>query len=455
MGRRHWMSIHSNRQTADRFTSMIAGKHLLPILIGAAFGVGGWMYGLRNGGGFSSGSDAGLEDQLRIAQEEIEMLGKENESLRSLAQGGGEISIPAEMISSVEKDYGMEFLSTPVFHKIAAEELGHRIEAAIESRLGPQGIDDRSEAYKRIGWLRPEDSLLEQMVAVRSVGALGWFDEESGDAWVTDRFDLKNIPDQAAALRLLVRILLNQRFPAPAAYPGDDAARAREALHAGAASGAETRFFARSAQAIGFVPLNENTAAARLLLVLPEFLQGLAMFPAVEGKAFADTTFVKGVDHFADALRTPPANTLEVVFPGEKDRGGKLAIHGIADEIYLEESAGYLGLKLWVGEMGDLGLAAEVAGSWIKDGYALFADGETSSGLVWEVKFDSEEAAGLFESIAQERIAAMAGSEKTSPVGNVLEAGERFLRVVRVDPNTVRYLNVATRETAAKSFEKQ
>jgi len=447
------MSIRSNRQTADSFKSMIAGKQLLPILIGAAFGVGGWMYGLRNGGGFSSGSDAGLEDQLRIAQEEIGMLGKENESLRSLAQGGGEVSVPPEMIASVEKDYGMQFLSTPVFHRIASEELGYRIEAAIESRMGPQGIDDRNEAYKRIGWLRPEDSLLDQMVAVRSVGALGWFDEETGDAWVTDRFDLKNIPDQAAVLRLLVRILLNQRFPAPAAYPGDDAARAREALHAGAASGAETRLFARSAQAIGFIPLKENTAAARLLLTLPEFLQGLAMFPAVEGKAFADTTFVKGVDDFADALRTPPMNTLEVVFPREKDRGGKLAIQGIDDEIYLEESAGYLGLKLWVEEMGDLGLAGEIAGSWMKDGYVLFADGETSSGLVWEVKFDSEEAARLFEGMARERIAAMAGSDKTSSDGDVLEAGERFLRVVRVDPDTVRYLNVATRETAVKSFE--
>ena len=138
-----------------------------------------------------------------------------------------------------------------------------RIEAAIESRLGPQGIEDRDEAYKRIGWLRPEDRLLDQLVAIRSVGALGWFDEETGDAWVTDRFDLKNFPDQAAALRLLVRVLLNQHFPAPAAYPGDDAARAREALHSGAAGGAEARLLARSAQAIGFIPLNENSAAAR------------------------------------------------------------------------------------------------------------------------------------------------------------------------------------------------
>ena len=432
---------------------MIAGKHLLPVLIGAALGGGGWMHGLHNGGGSGGGGTAGLEDQLRIAQEEIALLAKENDSLRSLAQGGGEVAIPPEMVASVEKDYGLQFLSSPVFHRIAGEELGYRIEAAIESRMGPQGIDDRDEAYKRIGWLRPEDSLLEQMVAVRSVGALGWFDEETGDAWVTDKFDLKNIPDQAAALRLLVRILLNQHFPAEAAYPGDDAARAREALHAGAASGAETRLFSRSAQAIGFVPLKENTAAARLLLTLPDFLQGLTMFTAVEGKGLADTSFVKGAGEFSEVLRNPPVDTLEVVFPDKKGMGGRLEIRGIGAEIYLEESAGYLGLKLWAEAMGDAGLAGEIAGSLVKDGYALFADGASSSGLVWEVEFASEKAAGLFEELALRRISEMAGGAKSATAGEVIVSGDRLLRVVRVSPNKVRFLNVVERDTAMKAFE--
>ncbi|MBG7608357.1 MAG: hypothetical protein IZT59_10060 [Verrucomicrobia bacterium] len=432
---------------------MISGKQLLPVLIGAALGVGGWMYGIQNGGGSGAVSAGGLEDQLRIAEDEIGMLQKENESLRSLAQGGGEVSIPAEMIELIEKDYDLEFLSTPVFHRIASEELGYRIEAAIESRMGPQGIDDRNEAFQRIGWLRPEDRLLEQMVAIRSVGALGWFDEGTGDAWVTERFDLKNVPDQAAALRLLVRILLNQHFPAMAAYPGDDLARAREALHAGAASGAETRFFARSAQAIGFVPMNENGAAARLLMTLPDFLQGLAMFPAVEGKGLGDTLFVKGKEAFAEGMRNPPENTLEVVFPGEKGRGGKLSIAGIEDEVYLEESAGYLGLNLWVAEMGDVGLAGKIAGSWIKDGYVLFADGESSSGLVWDVAFESEKAADLFQAVALDRVAAMSNAGKIPALGEVIETEGRFFRVVRIDQEAVRFINAATRETATKGFE--
>ena len=42
---------------------MISGKQLLPVLIGAALGVGGWMYGIQNGGGSGAVSAGGLEDQ--------------------------------------------------------------------------------------------------------------------------------------------------------------------------------------------------------------------------------------------------------------------------------------------------------------------------------------------------------------------------------------------------------
>lgn len=307
----------------------------------------------------------------------------------------------------------------------------------MESRLGPQGMDDRQDAYRWIGWLRAEDMLLAQMVAVKSVGALGWFDELTGEAWVTDRFDLKNIPDQAAMVRLLVRILLNQHFPPPSAYPGDDAARAREALHAGAASGAEARFYAASARGIGFMPMNDNSAAARLLLTISEFVQGVSLFPAVEGKGLADTLFVRGSEDFADRMRKPPQDTLEIVLPGEMRRGGEVVLPELSGEVFLRESAGYLGLRLWLALTEDQGMAEEVSRSWVKDGYALFADGETSSGLVWEVTLENATAADAFLKAAQGLAEAM-----------VTEG--RFLGVVRVTDTTVRFFNTATQESAAQ-----
>jgi hypothetical protein len=410
---------------------MISGKVLLPLLVGAAMGAAGW---IRKPG--ADGSEAVLE-QLKIAEDQIAILERENASLRSLAQGGGEVAVPPEMISKVEKDYGLTFLASPVFHRIASEELGYRIEAAMESRYGPQGVDDRQEAYRWIGWLREGDGLLEQMVAVKSVGALGWFDEVTGEAWVTDRFDLKNIPDQAAMVRLLVRILLNQHFPPPSAYPGDDAARAREALHAGAASGAEARHYAASARGIGFVPMNDSSAAARLLLTLSDFVQGVSLFPAVEGKSIADTLYVKGAAEFADGLRNPPQNTLEIVLPGETGRGGEAEMPELSDEVYLRESAGYLGLRLWLSLTDDLGMAEEVSRSWVKDGYSLFADGEMSSGVIWEVTLEDKAAADTFEKAAKDIASAMA------------EEG-RFLGTARISENTVRFFNTATKETAVK-----
>ncbi len=414
---------------------MISGKVLLPLLVGAAIGAAGWMQGSRGGG------SEGLFEQLRISEEQIDMLERENTSLRSLAQGGGEVAVPQEMVATVEKDYGLTFLASPVFHRIASEELGYRIVAAIESRYGPQGVEDRQDAYRWIGWLRKDDGLLEQMVAVKSVGALGWFDEVTGEAWVTDRFDLKNIPDQAAMMRLLVRILLNQHFPPPSAYPGDDAARAREALHAGAASGAEARFYAASARGIGFIPMNDNSATARLLLALSEFMQGVSLFPAVEGKGLSDTLYVKGVAEFADGMRKPPQNTLEIVLPGETGRGGEVTLPELSDEVFLKESAGYLGVRLWLSLTEDLGMAEEVSRSWVKDGYALFADGELSNGVVWEVTLESKETADTFAKAAQDLAEAMA------------EEG-RFLGTARVSETTVRYFNAATKETAAKLGQK-
>jgi hypothetical protein len=233
-------------------------KSLLPWILGGAIGAGGLLQGLHWKTSSRGQDAADLETQLQIALEENDLLKRENESLRSLAQGGGELAVPPEMIAHVEKEIGLNFLSNPVVHRIAGEELRDRVTASIESRMGPSGMDDRQEAYLRIGWLRPEDNLLHQLASVRAVGARGWFDDSSGEAWVTDRFVIEEIPDQAVLLRLLTRVLLHQHFPPPPAYPGDDAARAREALHQGAAAGTESRFLAANARTIGFLSMKEN-----------------------------------------------------------------------------------------------------------------------------------------------------------------------------------------------------
>lgn len=197
--------------------------------------------------------------------------------------------------------------------------------------------------------------------------------------------------------------------------------------------------------------MNDNSAATRLLLVLPDFIQGLTVFPGLEGRSLADTAYVKGVEELHERFRNPPESTYRVVLPGEEEPSVMPEFPKITDEIYLKEKAGYLGLRLWISETGDVGLAEEIARELVGDAYVLFADGEASSAVRWKVAFTDSGAADQFEDIALSRIAAMAKKKSQPTTGEVVATEDgRFLRVFRVDPMTVEYVNAATGESAAK-----
>lgn len=425
---------------------------LLPWLIGGAIGAGGILQGLHWRSSNSSAEIAAIEAQLRLASEENEILKRENDSLRSLAQGGGELAAPPELIARIEKELNLRFLSSPVVHQIASEELRDRIAAAIESRFGPAGIDDRQDAYSFIGWLRPGDNLLAQLTAVRSVGARAWFDDVTGEGWMTDRFDAQNIPDQAALVRILARILLHQHFPPPPSYPGDDAARAREALHQGAAAGSEARFYTANARAIGFMPMTENNAAEQLLASLPPFIQGLTTFPQIEGKGLADTLHVQGDAPFQNAFRSPPSTTRAVFYPGEAAVTlPELELPNPPEAPFLTESAGMLGLRLWLEPLGDAGSALEIASCWKNDRYILFPDGEASSAVLWEIELTQAAAADQLQSVALDLTAALGGQTESAKLGKTLSTPEgRHLAVTRTSPTRIRFINAALPSTAAQ-----
>jgi hypothetical protein len=427
-------------------------KTLLPLLLGGAVGLGGLLQGLHWKSAAAGAGLADLETQLRIATEENELLKRENESLRSLAQGGGELAVPRELIERAEKEFGLRFLSSPVVHRIAGEELRDRVAAALESRHGPSGIDDRQEAWRLIGWLGPDDDLLSQLTAVRAVGARSWFDDVTGEAWVTDRFDADNIPDQAALVRVLARILLHQNFPPPPAYPGDDAARAREALHQGAAAGSEARFYAANARAIGFMPMKENTESEQLFASLPRFIQGLTTFPVIEGKGLADTLHVQGNEKFHAVFRNPPQTTRAILSPAETAQPqGDLEIPAMPEDPYLSETAGQLGLRLWLDSPDDSGAASEIAAAWRNDRYVLIPDGEASSAVLWDIELDSKESADRLQAAALDRIAAMAGLKQGATLGQPVSTPEkRHMKVSRPSPTRIRFLNTATPELAGR-----
>lgn len=436
--------------------ALVSPDKLLPLLLGAALAAGGILQGLHWRRTGTPDGLAALEEQLRVATEENAALKRENESLRSLAQGGGEFAVPQEFIDRVEQDFKLDFLSSPVIHRIAREELRDRIGAAVESRFGPAGIEDRQEAYELIGWLDAGHLLLPELTAVLAVGVRGWFDEVSGEGWVTDQFRLEDIPDQAALVRLLTRILLHQHFPPPPAYPGDDADRARVALHQGAAAGSEARHYAANARAIGFVPMKQDAEAARTFATLAPFVQSLSLFPATVGKGYTDTLYVKGSESLLAAFRNPPQTTRAILQPGTQPAAppplelpAVMAPEADPGADFLSESAGQLGLRLWLDPGGEAPEAAEIAAQWTNDRYRLFADGETEVALIWDIELTSPAAVDRLQAMALARLSARAGAATSAVIGTPLVTkGQRHLQLSRPAPTRLRFLNTAKPETA-------
>jgi hypothetical protein len=427
-------------------------KTILPYLLGGAIGAAGIFQGLHWKSTRQPADFSVIENQLRLAGEDNEILRRENEALRSLAQGGGELSVPEELVARIEKEFHLKFRSSPIVHRIPEQEFHDRISASIENRLGPAGIDDRQESYSLIGWLRSDDTLLSQLAAPLAIGCRAWFDENCGEAWMLDKTDLKNIPDQAALLQVLARILLYQHFPPAPAYPGDDAARAYEALHRGAAAGAEARFYAEKALTIGFVPQNKDHFREQQLASLAPFIAGLTSFFQLDGKGRADSLYVTGNAAFQNAFSHPPLTTREIFYPAETVAVPlALELPTPPEPPFLTESAGQLGLRLWLEPLGDAGSALEIPAAWKNDRYILFPDGESSSAVLWDIELDSAATTDQLLPIALRAAAALAGQpEPALPGVALVSAQQRQLWVQRISPTRIRFINAAEAATIAK-----
>ena len=420
-------------------------EKILPWLLGGALGAAGLIQGLHWRASAPPADAEDAEGRITALENEVAMLRRENESLRSLAQGGGELHVDPETISFVEEALQMNFKSNPQVHKIAGEELRDRIVASIEARYGPHGLDSRQQAWVMMGLLNPDDRFAAQLAATKSVGARSWFDEMSGEGWVTDRFDEKSVPDQAALLRALGRILIHQNNPPPPGWPGDEAAIAREALNHGAAMAVESRFLARQALASGFTGTRENTDARELMANLPAYVRGIATFPAVLGLPRAERLMDQ--EELLSFLHKPPAISADL-FPEHEGMVAKPPeLPATPGNVLLEESLGMLGLSLWLEPLGEA--FPKLAGSWLGDRYRLHATSDADVHLLWDIRLESGAGADEFVKAASSLVSALAGTEEDPAPGEIIPTPEgRFVGIVKVAPDVVRFINASSRNHA-------
>lgn len=422
----------------------LSSTQLLPLLLGGAIAAAGWMQGLawkREAG------SAEKVDSVEVValQQQVDQLTRENETLRSLAQGGGEFSVPPELVARVEAQLGLSFVSSPVVHRLAGEELRDRVKASLEARYGEGGLEDRQKAYQMIGWLGQEDNLVGQLAALRAVGARAWFNEVTGEGWVTDRFQIANVPDQASLLRVLARILLDQHFPMAKGPLRDDEVRARDALHTGVAAGVEAKFFQDNARAIGFMPMKQDTEAQQLLLSLPPFIQGLSSFLGIEGKTYADQLLLKSRDTLIGALRQPQQRSSDVMFLFEREEvDRRVALPETPGEVVAEDSGGALGLRLWLEPLGDVQAARDLAEAWVHDYWRLFATDDRTHHVVWCIELrDEKSTEQALQSFCALGSAIADVPEDLVPGQAVKTAGGSWLRVERTGKTSLRWTHAS------------
>jgi hypothetical protein len=171
----------------------------------------------------------------------------------------------------------------------------------------------------------------------------------------------------------------------------------------------------------------------------------------MEGKGLADTLHVQGNEVFQNAFRNPPQTTQAILLPARTKTPPPLKMPDMPEESYLSETAGQLGLRLWLEPMGDAGAALEISSCWENDRFLLIPDGEASAAVIWDIELESKEAADQLQAAALDRIAVMADLKESAEFGKVIiTADKRHLRITRPSVNRVRFLNTATPELAAK-----
>jgi len=280
---------------------------------------------------------------------------------------------------------------------------------------------------------------------MKAVGARSWFDEQSGEGWVTDRYDPQSVPDQAALIRALVRILIHQNYPPAPGWPGDEAAISREAIQHGTAMAVENRFLARQALASGFAGAQDNADARALIANLPVFVRGIATFPSLYGQPRAERLMDQ--EEILSGLHRPPSISADFFPEHEELEANPPALPDTPGNMLLEESTGMLGLRLWLEPLGED--FPKLSDAWRGDRYRVHATGETEVHLIWEIRLDSAESADALLKAGLSLVSALAGTEQDPRAGEiVVTPEERHVLILKSAPDVVRFINASSKDHA-------
>lgn len=356
---------------------------------------GGWLYGdyWKKSGNFEGGSEELA--QLRARNTELSLTIDELESelaqVRSMLTKGP-FPVPEDLITWVEKDYGMVFLKPPNVRLASPATMRDAAENNLRFVHGETGLRMENIAWELIGLIPNDQRLIGLWIMLETTGVRGIFDLGKEQVLLADTFDPESVPDSSVLARLLAQQLSFQNHPMTK-WANRDEWQAWQASHIGAAASLQSRYNRRQFSQNKAEFKDPESEREQLLMALPPSIQGFANFPFVDGTDYARHFYIASREAWSGMFRNPPRNTASIIapeIPHPPVEGPTFS--PTSEKILSENCLGELGLRLWLEPYLGNETASKLAGMWESDGYRI-TEFDQNVSLTWKIKMTDETAA--------------------------------------------------------------
>ncbi len=240
---------------------------------------------------------------IRAMERELEVLKAENITLKAMQQSGGEIILPLELYTFVEKNLGMEFASHLKAIRADDDKLIEAAEYRWIHQFKTAGIENRQYAFELLRILPPNSISYPQALAElendTAIGKIGVYDVLAKELLLSKTFQLEDISHQVELIRLLTIALLEQHFPADADLT-DDAFITRDAVIRGRAEMVAHRYH----------NIYDKESEVNMAVSIPKgtdtFTQTLALFTTIQGRSYIEKLLLKKSDVFPELYEFIP-----------------------------------------------------------------------------------------------------------------------------------------------------
>ncbi|MEM6911607.1 MAG: hypothetical protein AAF555_08475 [Verrucomicrobiota bacterium] len=426
---------------------------LLLFLSASGLALGSFLWGqvwkLRALEGIASSAPTELEAQLVDAQNQIDILEGDRETLMQdylqLLQEGEtnapeSIPPPTDLQGRITALRGLPFNPPPLYLKLPRMDYDDAVSEAVTGWLEEEKLDAFNRSYARLGLFQDQLNLWTVYSRLYAGESIVFFDPTQQSLLMTEGFDFDEID---ASLRLvapaLSRMLDQQhhQIGGPLVIPeNDDQDLALAALSYGTAKWIEETILGPKE-----TPTDGAEDVRDALYGIPDFLRARTRFLHQQGHAYVQARLEAGRT-LAELYQNPPRTTREILHPEAaplpQPAWKDLPLPG---EKWTELRANTLG-EWAIAHLLD---TPEAAQGWRGDRYQTWFQSDEGDQLIWRLRFETEKAAQNFVTAflplveAETFVPAIRESETSW-----LSEGPRSAKLWRPQPNTVHYIDATS-----------